>query len=130
AGHKSAERGDAPKCHPETRTAVIDNIMSWVDSKDPKERIMWLRGPTGAGKTTITQTVADICDKKNKLMSSFFFSRTAGRDDRHMLIPTITSQMLISVPAAKEFVAAQLKRDPTLLTYSMEIQLQKLVIGP
>ncbi|KAF8986854.1 hypothetical protein BDQ17DRAFT_1548354 [Cyathus striatus] len=130
AGHKSAERGDAPKCHPETRTAVINNIMSWVDSKDLKERILWLHGPAGAGKSTIVQTVAERCDKENKLVSSFFFSRTAGRDDGHKLVLTITSQMVIAIPATKEFVVSQLKQDSAVLTYAMEIQMQKLVIEP
>ncbi|KAF8982583.1 hypothetical protein BDQ17DRAFT_1228099, partial [Cyathus striatus] len=74
AGHKSAERGDPPKCHPETRKAVINDIMSWVDSNEPNEKIMWLQGPAGAGKTTIAQTVAERCDKEMKLVSSFFFS--------------------------------------------------------
>ncbi|KAF8990206.1 hypothetical protein BDQ17DRAFT_1256086, partial [Cyathus striatus] len=126
----SAERSDAPKCHPKTRTAVINNIMSWVDSKDLMERIMWLHGPAGSGKTTIVQTVAERCDKENKLVSSFFFSRNSGRDDGYKLVATIASQMVIAIPATKEYVVAQLKHDSTLLTYSMENQMQKLVIEP
>ncbi|KAF8987844.1 hypothetical protein BDQ17DRAFT_1258173, partial [Cyathus striatus] len=90
-----------PKCHPETRTAVINDIMSWVDSKNSKEKIMWLRGPAGAGKSTIAQTVAEKCDKENKLVSSFFFSRSAGRDDGHKLVPTIASEMMIAIPSTK-----------------------------
>ncbi|KAF8992209.1 hypothetical protein BDQ17DRAFT_1432527 [Cyathus striatus] len=130
ASHKSAERGDPPKCHPETRMAVIKDMMSWIDSKDSRERIMWLSGPAGAGKTTIAQTVAERCDKAKKLVSSFFFSRNAGRDDGEKLIPTIASQMVVAVPNIKEVVASQIQQDEALLTYSMEIQMERLIIEP
>ncbi|KAF8977065.1 hypothetical protein BDQ17DRAFT_1203519, partial [Cyathus striatus] len=74
AGHCSAECLNALKCHPETQKAVINDIMSWVNSKHSKECILWLNGPAGAGKLLILQTMAEICENQNKLILSFFFS--------------------------------------------------------
>jgi hypothetical protein len=34
----SAERCDAPKCHPETRIAVQDDIYSWIVYRDRDPR--------------------------------------------------------------------------------------------
>ncbi|KAF8981171.1 hypothetical protein BDQ17DRAFT_1242530 [Cyathus striatus] len=52
AGHCSAECSNTPKCHPETRKAVINDIMSW-------EHILWLTRLAGAGKSSIIQTIAE-----------------------------------------------------------------------
>ncbi|TEB27828.1 hypothetical protein FA13DRAFT_1599064, partial [Coprinellus micaceus] len=61
--HDSAERGpDAPKCHPETRVAVQNDIMSWIEHgerENTPKRVLWLSGPTGSGKTAIAGTIAD-----------------------------------------------------------------------
>ncbi|KAF9004367.1 hypothetical protein BDQ17DRAFT_1408845, partial [Cyathus striatus] len=133
AGHQSKERFDAPKCHPETRIAVLDDIMSWVSSENPKEHMMWLSGPAGAGKSSIAQTVCEQCYRDKKLLSSFFFSWTAtgiGRDDGNRLVPTIACQLAIAIPGARDYIIDQLEKDPSLLSYSMEAQMQKLILDP
>ncbi|KAF8990792.1 hypothetical protein BDQ17DRAFT_1313673 [Cyathus striatus] len=133
ASHQSEERHDAPKCHPDTREAVISDIMSWVDSKDLDKRIMWLHGPAGAGKSAIVQTVAEWCYTEKKLVSSFFFSRTAtgtGRDDGTKLVPTIAYQLGNLIRSAKELIINELEENEALLTHTMEIQMEKLVLKP
>ncbi|KAF6756433.1 hypothetical protein DFP72DRAFT_1066784 [Ephemerocybe angulata] len=58
AAHNSDERCDAPKCHPETRIAVQDEIISWITAGDVDEKpkkILWLTGPAGSGKTAIAR---------------------------------------------------------------------------
>ncbi|KAF8988044.1 hypothetical protein BDQ17DRAFT_1219093, partial [Cyathus striatus] len=44
AGHESTERADPPRCHPDTRKKVIEEIMKWLNMPDPENRIMWLNG--------------------------------------------------------------------------------------
>ncbi|KAJ3534857.1 hypothetical protein NMY22_g6736 [Coprinellus aureogranulatus] len=77
AAHSSAERCDAPKCHPDTRRAVQEEIVGWITYGDgdalPK-RMMWLSGPAGAGKTAIAGSVAEICQARALLGATFFFS--------------------------------------------------------
>ncbi|KAF8985788.1 hypothetical protein BDQ17DRAFT_1214275, partial [Cyathus striatus] len=131
AGHRSEERYDAPKCHPETRIAVIEDIMSWVNAKDIQEKMMWMSGPAGAGKSSIAQTVAERCHEENKLVSSFFFSRTAtgtGRDDGTKLVSTIAYQMTASIPSAKKLVLGIIEENEAILTYTMEDQIRDLVL--
>ncbi|TEB20194.1 hypothetical protein FA13DRAFT_1645330 [Coprinellus micaceus] len=70
----SDERCDAPKCHPETRTAVQEDIISWITT----QRIMWLSGPAGAGKTAIAGSVAETCEDMGLLAGSFFFRHSQG----------------------------------------------------
>ncbi|KAF8984435.1 hypothetical protein BDQ17DRAFT_1499497, partial [Cyathus striatus] len=133
AGHEAVEHIDRPKCHPETRLTVINDIMSWVDSTDPKEKIMWMNGPAGAGKSSIAQTIAQRCQQAGKPISSFFFSREAGngRDDGNRVVPTMAYQLMLAFPSIQEFIIAELDRDPALLTYlPMEAQIQKLIMQP
>ncbi|KAF8990745.1 hypothetical protein BDQ17DRAFT_1433538 [Cyathus striatus] len=133
AGHEAVERVDRPKCHPDTRLAVTDDIMNWVNSSNPKERILWMKGPAGAGKSSVAQTIAQRCKNEGKLISSFFFSRTAGnaRDDGRRLVPTIAYYLMLAVPPVRELIVTELERDPGMFEYTpMEIQFQKLIVGP
>ncbi|KAF8990215.1 P-loop containing nucleoside triphosphate hydrolase protein, partial [Cyathus striatus] len=134
ATHRSTNRLSPPIfCHPETRAEVLNDIMSWVNSKDQKNNIMWLHGPPGTGKTTIARTIAEKCDKEKKLLASFFFSRTApglGHDDAKKLVPTIACQMMIGIPATKRSVMIKLKYKPAFLALSMEKQMTMLVEEP
>ncbi|KAF8957131.1 hypothetical protein BDZ97DRAFT_1627022, partial [Flammula alnicola] len=67
---------DAPKCHPNTRLGVLDEIMDWLkDIQNDSPRTMWMRGAAGAGKSAIARTIAQMCEDAGRLSSSFFFSR-------------------------------------------------------
>ncbi len=73
--HDSLARYPPPLCHPMTREKVLKIISDWIDDLYPYQRIMWLNGPTGAGKSAIAQTIAERY-KDSRLAASFFFLRT------------------------------------------------------
>ena len=74
AFHNSEERFDPPKCHPNTRLAVLTKIMEWIKwEEDLNSFIMWVYGPAGAGKSAISQTIAEMCEEEMILLASFFF---------------------------------------------------------
>ncbi|KAF6755320.1 hypothetical protein DFP72DRAFT_1121794 [Ephemerocybe angulata] len=91
--HDSKERCDAPKCMPETRVAVQNEILSWITDghkdADPK-RILWVTGPAGTGKTAILGTIAERCKAEGMLAATFFFSSFSGslarRSKTHLAI--------------------------------------------
>ncbi|KAF8347570.1 hypothetical protein F5887DRAFT_35858 [Amanita rubescens] len=72
AMYDSLARYPPPKCHPKTRKKVLKIISDWIDDSYPRQRIMWLNGPAGAGKSAIAQTVAERY-KDSRLAASFFF---------------------------------------------------------
>ncbi|TEB23117.1 hypothetical protein FA13DRAFT_1582030, partial [Coprinellus micaceus] len=75
--HDSKERCDAPKCCKDTRIAVCQDIASWMrhgDEGDTTQRIMWLSGPAGAGKTAIAGSMAELSEDEGSLAATFFFS--------------------------------------------------------
>ncbi|TEB27838.1 hypothetical protein FA13DRAFT_1591271, partial [Coprinellus micaceus] len=137
--HDSAERGPhAPKCHPETRTAVQRDIMSWIrhgEEDDAPRRVLWLSGPAGSGKTAIAGTLADECYKTGSLAASFFFSAFAGSANRRVkkpLIPTLVYRLIQhkSIGGLKEEVLTVIEDDPGVFERHMDQQIEELVLKP
>ncbi|KAF9035200.1 hypothetical protein BJ165DRAFT_657126 [Panaeolus papilionaceus] len=133
ARHDSAERYDVPKCHPNTRVAVIENIMAWASRRTGPgvPMIKWLSGAAGAGKSTIVQTVAVDCAKGGKLGGSFFFKRLdPERGNAEYLISTLVYQLWEVILGARGYIDSAIESDPAFLTRSFEAQLTRLIIEP
>jgi Cdc6-like AAA superfamily ATPase len=61
AFYDSDNRPDPPKCHPNTRVAVINKITEWaIGMIDTDAFMLWIYGPAGAGKTVIARKVAEL----------------------------------------------------------------------
>jgi NACHT domain len=132
AFHNSNERFDPPKCHPNTRTVILNEIMSWVEnSHTTSTPIMWLYGPAGAGKSAIVQTIAEECNARGWLAASFFFSRTAAeRNNEKRLVPTIAYQLTLSISGIRSFIEKAVEDDPLIFSRSLEAQLTALIAIP
>ncbi|CAA7262179.1 unnamed protein product [Cyclocybe aegerita] len=129
AAHNSAERYDPPKCHPQTRKAVIRKIMDWIQDTDKLSRFLWLYGPAGSGKSAIAQTTAELCQKLKLLAASFFFSRSAaGRNDKSRFATTLAHQITMSIPELREYIGNVLDLDPMIVSSSLETQIQTLIV--
>lgn len=131
AFHNSRERRDAPKCHPHTRMAVINEIMEWVTDSLRPERFLWIYGPAGSGKSSIAQTIAEYCEARGFLASDYFFSRmTPGRNTDVNLIPTLACQLTVSIPDICVHMAAAIDHDSLIFSRSLSTQLDALVVRP
>ena len=129
--HNSRERCDSPKCHPDTRKAVLRDITSWISDDSKKTCILWLRAPAGSGKSAILQQIAENYYNSGGLSASFFFSRTATKRNREtFLITTLASQLATSIPATKPFIAEALERDPSIFHRVLSEQMDRLVVFP
>ncbi|KAF6742104.1 hypothetical protein DFP72DRAFT_1054390, partial [Ephemerocybe angulata] len=135
--HDSSERCDAPKCMKETRVAVQEDIMSWIEAGDQDAHpIMWVTGPAGTGKTAILGTIADTCKEKGTLAASFFFSAFSGSVDRRTkrcLVPTLAFQLMEHGGAGgtREHVLSLIARDQGMIfTKNLEGQFIAMVLNP
>uniref|UniRef100_A0A8H7XLX0 Nephrocystin 3-like N-terminal domain-containing protein n=1 Tax=Psilocybe cubensis TaxID=181762 RepID=A0A8H7XLX0_PSICU len=127
----STERFDPPKCAPDTRVAIINEILEWMSNADEESSVMWLYGPAGAGKSALSQTLAEMNQDQKRLLASFFFSRTAAnRSDGRLLISTLSYQLMLSLPATRRFIKDAIEADPVIFDRSIETQMEKLFIGP
>ncbi|KAF8811852.1 hypothetical protein BYT27DRAFT_7088609, partial [Phlegmacium glaucopus] len=131
AFHDSGERFDAPKCHPNTRKAVLADIMQWIQDIEESERTLWLYGSAGAGKSAIAQTIAEMCAKLGLLVASFFFSRLSqSRNNEKHLIASIAYQLILSIPETRTHIEAAVQSDLAVFHKSLDTQIETLIIRP
>ncbi|KDR78569.1 hypothetical protein GALMADRAFT_243996 [Galerina marginata CBS 339.88] len=133
AFHNSRERleYDPPKCHPDTRVAVIQAIIDWIEDGQKTTFIKWLNGAAGVGKSAIAQKIADLCHQSGRLAASFFWSRSAaGRNDEERLIASLAYQLLTVIPQLRGPVETAVDSDPYIFTRSLETQMESLIIQP
>ncbi|TEB24031.1 hypothetical protein FA13DRAFT_1739534 [Coprinellus micaceus] len=136
AFHDADEACDLPKCHPETRAAVQENILSWIEHGDAQpKKLMWITGPAGSGKTAIASTVAEICQERGFLAASFFFSGYASSPYRRLkrrLITTLAYQLMQHerLVGLKDAVLRRIEHDPVVFQKRLKEQVEVLVLGP
>ena len=125
--HDSLARYPPPRCHPKTRKKVLKVITNWIEDSNPRQRIMWLNGPAGAGKSAIAQTIAERY-KDSRVAASFFFLRnTSDRGVADRLFTTLAWQLGASIPETLPYIELALKTERLLHTKSIGIQFDYLV---
>jgi hypothetical protein len=130
AKYNSAFEGDMASCLPETRTELLLTINNWALGSEG-ERIFWLCGKAGTGKSTIARTVAKKLDEQGYLGASFFFNR--GKDERShakLLFPTVARQLADLFPDVGRGIARALFRDSFASHAHLVPQFEKLVLEP
>jgi hypothetical protein len=130
ATYNSSTEGELPRCLPDTRTDLLEQIFNWAADYTGK-RIFWLCGKAGTGKSTISRTVAQKLDDDGLLGASFFFKR--GRADRShakLLFPTIARQLADLFPDVSRAIAASLDQDSLLCDRYLSTQFEGLLLQP
>ncbi|KIJ91647.1 hypothetical protein K443DRAFT_31381, partial [Laccaria amethystina LaAM-08-1] len=133
ASHNSSERESAAACLPGTCEDVLDRVYTWADSRTDNT-VCLVYGPLGSGKSTLATTIAEKYDRENRLAGTFFFSGDPSHDpERRSLdrfVATIAYQNSISHPNVKKKVIQVLDSDPAILSKSLEIQFDNLLVSP
>ncbi|KAF5321556.1 hypothetical protein D9619_000202 [Psilocybe cf. subviscida] len=133
AMHNSGQRFYAPTCHPETRIALQDDVVGWVDEPPGGQLVTWMYGPARAGKSAIVRTISQNLQAKCQLTAFFFFSRknaSKGQGDESALIATLAYQLSLSDPATKPFIARGMRENPLIFDLSLDEQMEVLIVDP
>ena len=84
--HNSRERFDPPKCHPNTRLAILTKIMKLDGGKILTHSLCGFMAPLeGAGKSEIAQTIAEMCEREMILLASFLFLKEHSLTQKRQL---------------------------------------------
>jgi len=121
----------SPRCHPDTRIDLLDQIQAWVN--DPHGKcIFWLNGAAGTGKSTISRTVAVRFNERGILGASFFFKRgESDRGNATLFFTTIAAQLVLYEPRMAQLLKASIDSDPTIATSKgLREQFDKLILQP
>ncbi|KAF7362955.1 WD40 repeat-like protein [Mycena venus] len=129
--YDSAESFPQPKCHPDTRTKILDDLYNWAIGRVSNISICWLHGPAGAGKSAIMQTLCQRLKDSGRLGGSFFFKRGhVTRGNAKVLFVTLAYQLALHISILKGPISESAQDDPSVVGRSMEIQLQNLIVQP
>jgi hypothetical protein len=145
AVHDSVDSFPQPRCHPDTRTKMLQTLWNWstnseslVDSDSESEvltekstPILWVYGPAGAGKSAIMQTLSRRLKDAGRLGGSFFFKRGhATRGNAKALFATLAYQIALNIPQFKVHISQIVEDDPSVVGRSLDVQMQKLILEP
>ncbi|KJA20941.1 hypothetical protein HYPSUDRAFT_763649 [Hypholoma sublateritium FD-334 SS-4] len=132
AFHNSKQRVDPPRCHANTREAVLDELLDWIVGNVQREAwIAWFNGAAGAGKSAICQSIAEICIQRGIKVASFFFFRADNtRNTIDPLVATLAYQIIQLLPDTKTHIVEAIEGNPLIFEQSFEAQLDTLIVRP
>ncbi|KAG9119840.1 hypothetical protein FRC07_004929, partial [Ceratobasidium sp. 392] len=117
-------------CTEDTRTEVLEQMQAWAHNTE-SERIYWLNGMAGTGKTTIAYSLCERLEKDNKLAASFFCSRQLPEcRDVNLIVPSIVYQLSRLFPSFRRTISAVLESNPDVHNQPILEQFDQLLIQP
>jgi Mrp family chromosome partitioning ATPase len=130
ASYDSYTRERNAQCLPNTRTKLLDDIMTWANNKDSKP-MFWLSGMAGTGKSTIARTIAQLFASRGQLGASFFFKKGEGeRGNASRFFTTIAVDLMAHEPGMLPVIQEALDKDSKIADKSPKDQFEKLILQP
>ncbi|KAG9024220.1 hypothetical protein FS837_005444 [Tulasnella sp. UAMH 9824] len=110
-------RGDSIEdviCLKGTRVEILERINAWIKSTSSSEKVLWIRGMAGRGKSTIASTVAHHW-KYQAATAIFHFRRGQNETDKR-LVCALARQLGCStlVPEVKEAILNSIREKPDI----------------
>ena len=122
--------GNRQGCLKGTRKEVLWEIECWLNGTQG-QRVFWLNGLVGTGKSTIAQTFAETSFADGKLGASFFCSRDLeDRSNLQMIFPTLAFQLAYRYPLFRKELLQVLRAHRDVGQESLCSQMEKLIVGP
>ncbi|KAF7972465.1 hypothetical protein HWV62_17878, partial [Athelia sp. TMB] len=118
-------------CLAGTRVDAINMIMKWYsDESSERKNAMWLHGMTGAGKSTLSTTIANMmgrADGLDLLGAFFFFDRSVTERKPSTLIRTIAYQLAEFDAVIGARIQQVIEKIPGIAEESLSTQFSKLL---
>jgi hypothetical protein len=140
AEYDSRERQPHPKCLEGTRVDLLNHIHKALDEQE--NRLIWLHGTAGVGKSAVAFTVAEkmkslkVTEETNiekRLAGTFFFSRKhTERRTTGYFFATLVYQLASNFPSIRSDVTRAIRENPALLDpdKSLRDQMEALFLQP
>ncbi|EXF77001.1 pfs domain-containing protein [Colletotrichum fioriniae PJ7] len=119
-----------PRCHPSTRVDILRDIKTRaLHATD--QRLYWLSGLAGTGKSIIARTIAHDLYETKLLGATFFFRRgEVDRGSASLLFGTLARQLAQRRPELSPYIVEAIKQTDNISSKSMEEQFTKLIFNP
>ncbi|QRW06799.1 Vegetative incompatibility protein HET-E-1 [Ceratobasidium sp. AG-Ba] len=132
AYYRSADSGKLNRngCTENTRVDVLRDLHDWAGGASP-EKIYWLNGMAGTGKTTIAYSLCKRLEEEKTLAASFFCSRQLPEcRNVNKIVPTIAYQLACYSSPFRHIIAPLLQADPNMYNKPIVDQFKELIIEP
>jgi hypothetical protein len=116
-------------CLAGTRERLLANIYEWFqNTESSSERVFWLNGLAGTGKTTVARTIADRAHTQGCLAAAFFFSRNiAATRAPAAIIPTLVYQLAQYQPSFRSHICSAIASDKDVRDRAVAAQSRSLL---
>jgi hypothetical protein len=117
-------------CLETTRKTLLDEIKKWALDPDA-ERIFWLHGAAGSGKSTVANTIAKWLRVEGFLGASFSFDRdTIGRNEPTFLFRNMAYQLSNFNERYKECLMQAIAQHGKMHPHRLRQQLKIFIVDP
>ena len=122
---------DRQGCLPGTRLEILQDLLVSLTDPSTGHNIVWLCGPTGCGKSTILNTLADQLFKLRRCGAFMFWDRNdALNGDPRRVLVTLAYKLARFNPIFAEKLASQIDAWAGITTSSFSIQFEHLILEP
>ena len=122
----AARRG----CTAETRVKILQDLQVWAEDTQG-EKVFWMDGMAGTGKTTIGYSLCEWLASVRQLGANFFCSRNSPEcRDSNNIVPTLAFQLAHYSPAFRLELCKVLEEEPRASKLDVRCQFEKLIEGP
>ncbi|KAH9932837.1 hypothetical protein B0H21DRAFT_699578 [Amylocystis lapponica] len=116
-------------CISGTRQEVIGHILDQLLSAESDQRILWMHGPAGSGKSTIATTIANHFIELHRSGAFIFFDRSRTEDSKpEKVIRTIAYQLGLHDPFMQAALVKTVHNAGDIDMLQPSAQLSKLLI--
>ncbi|KAJ7166165.1 hypothetical protein C8R46DRAFT_1097229 [Mycena filopes] len=116
---------------PGTRAAVVDELTKWAFLNATHTNVFWVFGPSGTGKSTIANSLAEIFDALGYTGSFVFFDRDVReRADPSSFIRTIASHLARRGGPMADAIFAAVEKNPGVSEMHLARQFKTLILEP
>jgi hypothetical protein len=117
-------------CLENTKDDMLQLVIKWASDSAPVERVLWLHGLAGSGKSTLSTTLADLFRRSGALGAFLFFDRDVSLNvvlQSWPRRPDARYQLSSFHPNIGDLMVAAIENPPQTLISSIPSQFQLLI---
>src|ERR1700685_4114099 len=125
------DASDRTDCLQGTRVAMIQLITEWALDPAGAQNVLWLHALAGAGKSTLSTTIANSLREMGRLGAFVFFDRDViERSNPATVIRTLAYQIGSFHDHVGKAISAAIEKFPSICASPLSTQFRKLLVEP
>ncbi|KIO17366.1 glycoside hydrolase family 3 protein, partial [Tulasnella calospora MUT 4182] len=116
-------------CFPGTRVEILERIDNWIRDSFTPDRVLWIRGMAGRGKSTIASTA--VHNWKYRASCAIFHFRRGHNTLNARVVCALARQLGSSlIPEVRNAVLKSVQENEDIGDQRLDIQFQTLLVAP